>query len=59
MEFISEEIDMELSELKAYYNTNEDFKRYVDKCMETYNWTLEYALLSPITISYYKYITSC
>lgn len=44
--------------MKQYYNENKDFKEYVDKCMKTYGWSLERALLSPITISYYNYLIS-
>ena len=49
-----------MSELKDFYNSNADFKEFVDKCMRTYSWTLEYALSSPITKNYYNYLkASC
>lgn len=44
--------------MKEYYTTNKDFKEFVDKCMKTYNWSLEKVLESPITKEYYKYLTS-
>lgn len=47
-----------LSELKNFYNINRDFKDFVDKCMTTYNWSLDVALTSPTTIEYYKYLIS-
>ena len=42
--------------LADFYYKNADFKEFVDKCMRTYNWTLEYALASPITKNYYEYL---
>jgi len=43
-------------DLKQFYNINEDFKVYVDKLMRAYNWTIDRALESPITVEYYKYL---
>ena len=39
---------------KSYYNSNEDFKTYVDKCAKTYNKSVEEVLQSPITEEYRK-----
>lgn len=51
-------MNISLSELKNFYNINNDFKQFVDKCIATYNWSLDMALLSPTTIEYYKYLLS-
>ena len=45
-------------ELADFYYSNADFKMFVDKCMATYNWTLEFALSLPITRNYYEYLVS-
>ena len=47
---------MMMSELKSFYNTNADFKEYVDKIMSAYGWSLEKVLQSPITKNYYQYL---
>ena len=44
------------SKLKQFYDTDTDFKDYVDKDMEMYNRTLEQSLESPVTENYYNYI---
>ena len=44
--------------LVDFYFSNTDFKDFVDKCMKTYNWTLEFALSTPITKNYYEYLKS-
>ena len=49
---------LESKAVEEYYRTNKDFKEFVDKCMKTYNWSLEKALESPITKEYYKYLIS-
>ena len=45
-----------MSDLKEFYYKNADFKDFVDRCMRTYNWTLEFALSTPITKNYYEYL---
>lgn len=45
-----------MNELKSFYDTNKDFKEYVDKLISVYGWTLEKALQSPITKNYYDYL---
>ena len=45
-----------MEELISFYNTDPDFKDYVNKDMEMYDRTLEQSLTSPITENYYKYL---
>ena len=40
--------------LRKFYQTNADFKRYVDACVTTYGHDVDYALESPIIQEYYK-----
>ena len=47
-----------MANLVDFYYNNADFRDFVDKCMATYNWTLEFALSTPITQNYYEYLTS-
>lgn len=49
---------LEPKAMEEYYKINKDFKEFVDKCMKTYNWSLDRTLESPITKEYYKYLTS-
>ena len=37
---------------KSFYNSNEDFKRYVDRCAFTYQKSVDEVLESPITKAY-------
>lgn len=37
---------------KVFYEKNTDFKNYVDKCVSTYNKTLDEVFQSPITEAY-------
>ena len=39
---------------KSFYNTNADFKTYVDKCAVTYRKSVDEILQSPITEEYKK-----
>lgn len=41
-------------ELEDYYNTDEGFKDFVDKCAKTYNKDKDMILRYPITAEYYK-----
>ena len=39
------------------YDTNEDFKTYIDKCVKTYGKDVDYMLDTPTAQQYYLYIT--
>ena len=41
-------------ELRKFYEVNEDFKNYVDKCVKTYGKDVDYMLRTPIAYEYYK-----
>lgn len=42
-----------LNEMIKFYETNKDFKRYVDKCVKTYGKDVHYMLQQGITEQYY------
>ena len=43
-----------ITELRKFYEVNEDFKEYVDKCVKTYGKDVDYMLRTPIAYEYYK-----
>ena len=45
-----------IEDMKKCYDSNDDFKQYVDKCSRTYNCTIEDILQRPITSQYYQYL---
>lgn len=49
-------ITITIEEMQDYYNTNEDFKRYVDECAKTYGKDVNTMLQQGITESYYLYL---
>ena len=38
------------------YETNDDFREYVDKCVKTYGNDINHVLKQPITEQYYQYL---
>ena len=43
-----------INELLKFYEQNEDFKTYIDKCVKTYGKDINYMLSTPIAHEYYK-----
>ena len=43
-----------ITELRKFYEVNEDFKDYVDKCVKAYGKDVDYMLRTPIAYEYYK-----
>ena len=43
-----------INELLKFYEQNEDFKDYVDKCVKTYGKDVNFMLSTPIAYEYYK-----
>lgn len=43
-----------INELLKFYEQNEDFKDYVDKCVKTYGRDVNFMLSTPIAYEYYK-----
>lgn len=43
-----------ITELRKFYEVNEDFKDYVDKCVKTYGKDVDFMLRTPIAYEYYK-----
>lgn len=41
-------------ELRKFYEVNEDFKNYVDKCVKAYGKDVDFMLRTPIAYEYYK-----
>lgn len=44
----------EINELREFYETNEDYKNYIDKCVKTYGKDVDFMLRTPIAYEYYK-----
>lgn len=42
------------NELLKFYEQNEDFKTYIDKCVKTYGKDVDFMLHTPIAYEYYK-----
>ena len=49
-------MDIPFNDLLKCYETNDDFKRYVDSCVRTYGRDVSYVLQQPITKQYYQYL---
>lgn len=45
-----------LNELLKFYESNKDFKKYVDECVKTYGKDKNYMLQTRIAESYYDYL---
>jgi hypothetical protein len=45
---------IDITAMQHFAQTNEDFKTYIEKNMQTYNRTLSEELQSPITQNYYE-----
>ena len=45
---------VDIAAMQHFAQTNEDFKTYIEKNMQTYNRTLSEELQSPITQNYYE-----
>ena len=45
-----------LNAMIKYYETNKDFKRYVDECVKTYGKDVNHMLQQGITEQYYLYL---
>lgn len=43
-----------INELLKFYEQNEDFKSYIDKCVKCYGKTVDFMLHTPIAYEYYK-----
>lgn len=43
-----------ITELRKFYEVNEDFKDYVDKCVKAYGKDVDFMLRTPIAYEYYK-----
>ena len=48
--------DIVFNDLLKCYETNDDFKKYVDKCVKTYGRDVDYVLRQVITKQYYQYL---
>ena len=46
----------DINEMLKYYETNKDFKRYVDECVKAYGKDVTHMLQQGITESYYRYL---
>ena len=46
----------DINEMLLYYESNKDFKRYVDECVKTYGKDVRHMLEQPITREYYQYL---
>ena len=44
------------NEMLKYYESNSDFKRYVDECVKTYGKDVDHMLQQGITEQYYLYL---
>ena len=44
---------VDLNEMIKFYDTNADFKRYVDECVKTYGKDVHHMLQQGITEQYY------
>ena len=44
------------NEMLMFYNSNKDFKRYIDECIKTYGKDVDYMLKTRIAESYYTYL---
>lgn len=47
---------IDMNDLIKCYESNPDFKSYVDKCVQTYGHDIDYVLHQPITQEYYMYL---
>ena len=43
-----------INELLKFYEQNEDFKTYIDRCVKTYGKDVDFMLRTPIAYEYYK-----
>ena len=43
-----------INEMLKFYEQNEDFKDYIDKCVKTYGKDITFMLSTPIAYEYYK-----
>jgi len=48
--------EITFDKLLEAYDEDDDFKRYVDRCMKTYGNNLYFTLRQPIILNYYKYV---
>lgn len=44
------------NELLMFYQSNKDFKKYIDECVKTYGRDVNYMLQTRIAESYYEYL---
>lgn len=44
------------NEMLLFYQSNEDFKKYIDGCVKTYGKDVDYMLQTKIAEEYYKYL---
>ena len=47
------DLALEVIEMDKFYEQNEDFRHFVDKCRNSYGWKMTDAFESPITREYY------
>lgn len=45
-----------INELLKFYEQNEDFKTYIDKCVKTYGKDVSFMLSTQTAKEYYKYL---
>ena len=43
-----------INEMLKFYENNEDFKNYIDRCVQTYGKDVDFMLRTPIAYEYYK-----
>ena len=48
--------EVSFNDMLKCYESNEDFKSYVDKCVNTYGNDVDYVLRQPIVSQYYQYL---
>ena len=44
------------NEMLLFYQSNKDFKKYIDECVKTYGKDVDYMLQTKIAEEYYKYL---
>ena len=43
-----------IDNMKAFYQQNKDFRRYIDECAKTYGKTVDYMLATRTAEEYYR-----
>lgn len=44
------------NEMLLFYQSNKDFKKYIDECVKAYGKDVDYMLQTKIAEEYYKYL---